>query len=505
MPKLIESLALSGVTQTDGTPNASGKVWVYVRGSTALAPVYTDAEGDAVTGQPVILDGAGRASIYVDQPVSLHIESAAGATLGDMDLTDSPGPIRVANDAFTGTLPSGATGAGGETDLDTVLTRALTAFGGPDFMYKQATGATARSVKAWMGEVHVSVKDYGARGDGVHDDTSACQAAINAVIALNGGVVYFPPGRYILSAALTNTSTVAVSFQGSGAFNCCLQQTSVTANVLTLGNTLQVGWWIDGLNFTANPGTSGAAISVVAAELLDIRNCFINSTHTTAILFPGPSTTLDINIHDNILFAGNVGFGINVAGTGGVDRAIIANNRFGTTGGTCINLARHIGDMSIYGNAFLGASIGIAFASGAPVRPTMVFGNCNFATTFLVQAGSVLSYKQWGNTVDGQSTTVAVNSTVTPDPTQGDLLYVNVTGSGLTVTLPVPSLTPAYKGYRMTYKLFNNNAGVTTWGGMGAYVLSAVISTAAGTMTTLVVEYDLDRAKWIEVSRAVTA
>jgi hypothetical protein len=42
-----------------------------------------------------------------------------------------------------------------------------------------------------------SVKDYGAVGDGVHDDTSAFQAAVNALPA-DGGTVVVPAGNYLI-------------------------------------------------------------------------------------------------------------------------------------------------------------------------------------------------------------------------------------------------------------------------------------------------------------------
>lgn len=47
-----------------------------------------------------------------------------------------------------------------------------------------------------------NVRDYGAYGDGVHDDTTAIQAAINAVPA-DGGTVYFPAGIYNITSGLT--------------------------------------------------------------------------------------------------------------------------------------------------------------------------------------------------------------------------------------------------------------------------------------------------------------
>jgi Ca2+-binding RTX toxin-like protein len=44
-----------------------------------------------------------------------------------------------------------------------------------------------------------NVKDFGAKGDGVTNDTSAIQAAVNAARAAGGGSVYIPSGTYIVS------------------------------------------------------------------------------------------------------------------------------------------------------------------------------------------------------------------------------------------------------------------------------------------------------------------
>jgi hypothetical protein len=58
----------------------------------------------------------------------------------------------------------------------------------------------------------VNVKDptYGAVGDGITDDAAAVQAAIDAVVTL-GGVVYFPPGKYMFNSQVTVDRTYAVS------------------------------------------------------------------------------------------------------------------------------------------------------------------------------------------------------------------------------------------------------------------------------------------------------
>lgn len=56
----------------------------------------------------------------------------------------------------------------------------------------------------------VSVKDFGAAGDGVHEDTAAIQAAVNFVP--EGGRVYFPEGTYLtLPISLRSHLTIELS------------------------------------------------------------------------------------------------------------------------------------------------------------------------------------------------------------------------------------------------------------------------------------------------------
>jgi hypothetical protein len=68
---------------------------------------------------------------------------------------------------------------------------------------QSGTGAVQRTVKSKLKDV-VSVKDFGAAGDGVADDTAAIQAAINATP--NGGVLIFPPATYKLVATAIGPS-----------------------------------------------------------------------------------------------------------------------------------------------------------------------------------------------------------------------------------------------------------------------------------------------------------
>lgn len=79
---------------------------------------------------------------------------------------------------------------------------------------KRDEAAPAATTRRLLG---VNVRDYGAVGDGVTDDTAALQAAVSAVLARGGGTVSLPHGVYGLSSALQLATTGdAVAIEGVG-------------------------------------------------------------------------------------------------------------------------------------------------------------------------------------------------------------------------------------------------------------------------------------------------
>ena len=129
------------------------------------------------------------------------------------------------------------------------------------------TSAVERTVQSKLRDV-VSVKDFGAVGNGVTDDTAAIQAAVNA-----GGEVFFPTGRYLISSTITAAKTVSL-LGSSSSFG----DTTATAELLYTGTgvALQIGDGstkiynvrIDTLGIRA----SGSAVSSATAIGLKLLN-----------------------------------------------------------------------------------------------------------------------------------------------------------------------------------------------------------------------------------------
>lgn len=78
----------------------------------------------------------------------------------------------------------------------------------------------------------ISVKDFGAVGDGSTDDAAAINAAIDSVASSGGGTIYFPTGTYILGSAVILKSYVIL--EGNGFARTILQGKAATSHSLIL-------------------------------------------------------------------------------------------------------------------------------------------------------------------------------------------------------------------------------------------------------------------------------
>ncbi|CAB4164202.1 Pectate lyase superfamily protein [uncultured Caudovirales phage] len=114
---------------------------------------------------------------------------------------------------------------------------------GPVGSFTQSgTGAVTTTVQAKLRET-VSVKDFGAVGDGVTDDTAAIQAAITACGGASGKSVYFPAGDYYISAAISVPNYTRIIGDGAAKSRINLQGKPYGGVVFKNLDTTEWGWF----------------------------------------------------------------------------------------------------------------------------------------------------------------------------------------------------------------------------------------------------------------------
>ncbi|MFC0588680.1 glycosyl hydrolase family 28-related protein [Novosphingobium aquiterrae] len=110
----------------------------------------------------------------------------------------------------------------------------------------------------------VSVKDYGAVGDGVADDTAAIQAAINNVLTGQGSRLYFPRGTYKITAKLVIPVSYGWAIEGASRLATRIIQFTSNTPIFSFEGTGTWGWSIRGLLFSWNTAQTAANTSAVA-------------------------------------------------------------------------------------------------------------------------------------------------------------------------------------------------------------------------------------------------
>ena len=196
---------ISGVMDTSrlgiGVANSStylrgDGVWAAVS-QYALPTASSTTIGGVKIGSGLAIDGTGI--------LSTNVTTVAGRT-GDVSLgvSDVTGAISIS-------VLAGSTGS------------SLVGFISSD------AGSLLRTVQTRLREFY-NLKDYGAVGDGVTDDTAAVQAAITAAVA-NKKALYVPAGNYMLNGGITINGVLTM--YGEGMQNSIFTYVPVNGNAFT--------------------------------------------------------------------------------------------------------------------------------------------------------------------------------------------------------------------------------------------------------------------------------
>ena len=175
-------------TDIDGQPLEDGYVWIGVAN---LAPivnpitVYWDAALTIPAAQPIRTRGGypmnsgTPARLYVNSDYSIQVQNKNGSVVYSAPIS---------TERYNSSV------------ITSVNVNAENVVYNPPF-----TGAVATNVEEKLSE-YISVKDFGAVGDGVADDTAAIQAALDYVESTfggGGGMVFVPRGSYRCTAKIT--------------------------------------------------------------------------------------------------------------------------------------------------------------------------------------------------------------------------------------------------------------------------------------------------------------
>jgi hypothetical protein len=189
------------VPGTDTTAQASGNA-ALVRANTALA-----------SGNAGLVSASNRVPISGGYMTG-QLFAASGVVVSG---TLSRNGFNVVTVGDVETVTSTMIASGTIIDADVNISGAINATK-LNFLQAGASGV-ARTVDSKLKDT-VSVKDFGAVGDGVADDTAAIQAAVD-VIKISGGTVYFPTGKYKLNGvagADSYVNGILINWPGTSGF-----------------------------------------------------------------------------------------------------------------------------------------------------------------------------------------------------------------------------------------------------------------------------------------------
>lgn len=227
-----------------------------------------------------------------------------------------------------------------------------------DALVTATGGMTARTLATRMAEV-VNVKDYGAAGDGVTDDTAAIQAAINSIPVAREELtaVRFPRGKYLVTATVSITGRNVVLVGDGHGSSLIRPAAALVGSVFAFdgtGATFKSQGLIGlGIRNFAYSSSTTSYVSITAMDgggAFKVHDCLFVGQATTAILDVNACNFLSVSRTNVECYGGRIfrcGGGLStIVGFSITDcvwrrlRVGYANDDLGSTvlvGGTCVS------------------------------------------------------------------------------------------------------------------------------------------------------------------------
>jgi len=231
----------------NGVPLSGGLVYSYLAGTTTPAATYTSSTGLSAHSNPIILNSAGRVAtgeIWLTESVEYKFI-----------LHTSTNVLIASYDNIIGAISDASIYANLANTSDPAKGDALIGFRQSNDA-GNLTGSVGRTVHQKLQE-SISLKDFGAVGDGVADDTAIVQAAITASY---GKELFVNPGTYKITSQVDITAGITIrgvagqsvfqqSFANAAGFTM-FASASPTPPTRSISNVIFEGITFDG-NFQA--------------------------------------------------------------------------------------------------------------------------------------------------------------------------------------------------------------------------------------------------------------
>lgn len=406
-------------------PGIAYQFYTYDVGTLTPKATYQDAALTIANTNPVIANGRGEVVMYGNGQYRLILKDALGSLIWDRDNV-------------------------GSIDLS-AITSSLVSF------LQAGTGAVSRTVESRLRDT-VSVKDFGATGNGVTNDTAAIQLAATAVGY--GGVLYFPKGTYFVSSTITLRG--ATKMLGDGIEETIIKRTGDYGDTFVCGSAADQSEparsfgaskirfqhsdpYVANSTTLANKVTQGAHIRLRGAQEALIQDCWFMRMRY-GVYCEGGSWVKVLNSQFlGVYDPANAALQEGVAGLVAAHSAIhgnpttwlvTGNNFLGATFERVVNYVHSTGTAPVNRVATIGQQYGFLIDGGEDfVINDNYFGGQNVAELAFIQSagGSIIDVRIAKNFFDGISEGSAI--LVAPSIANKLALAMSIEGNIFTDTL----------------------------------------------------------------------